>query len=405
MAASIVDSIAQSMSSGLISKLSATTGETTSNIETGLSVAIRAITASVAMRANDTAAMEQIHAMASDPANDLSVPGRAESLVSRVTTGSTETSASDFVQSLLLGNRLPNMSDSLATHAGVSTATARALFGVATSLLLSYLGKMIKADRLDAPALSNRLAAERESIVAGLPAALSKFYPSVGATAAAVSATIPAPAPLAAGPVAATEDEKWRSTLTWAIPAALVALGVWTIVAFFGLMRVPEYAEDGSVVPKAVGTSGFVNHELPDGVSLRFPPTGTEAGLLAFIQSPESVAEERWFEFDRLNFETNSAVVQSDSREQLSNIASILRAYPSVSLKIGGYTDSTGTPAANMQLSQMRAEAVVDQLRNMGVDANRLTAEGYGQDRPVGDNGTIDGRAQNRRVAVRVTAK
>lgn len=404
MSASIVDSIAQSMSSGLISRLSAATGETTPNIETGLSAAIRAMTASVATRANDPAAMEQIHAMALDPANDLSLPERVESLVSRVTTGSTETSSSDFIRSLLLGNRLSNMSDSLASDAGVGTATARALFGVATSLVLSYLGRMIRTDRLDPPALSNRLDAERESILAGLPPALSKFYPSTGAPALDRSVATSAGEPLATNRVPATGGERWRRTLTWVLPAALVALGLWSMVGYFALMRVPEYAADGTVA-KAVGTGGSVKHELPDGVRLRFAPTGTEAGLLAFIQSPESVATERWFEFDRLHFETDSAVVRNDSREQLSNIASILRAYPEVSLKIGGYTDSTGNPAANMQLSRMRAEAVRDQLQAMGVDANRLVSEGYGQERPVGDNSTVEGRAENRRVAIRVTAK
>jgi len=327
-----------------------------------------------------------------------------------VTTDSSGTSSSDFIQSLLLGNRLSNMSDSLAGYAGVSAATARSLFGIATSLVLSYLGKIIRADRLDPSALSNRLAAERESIVAGLPPALAKFYPSVGATtigttATDASATIPSGAPITVDHVATTDDEKRRATLTWAIPAALVALGVWSIVAFFGLMRTPEYSEDGSVQPAAVGTSGVVTHELPGGVNLRFPPNGTEAQLLSFIQGSGPVSKENWFEFDRLNFETGSAVMKSDSGEQLSNIAAILQAYPAASLKIGGYTDNTGDPAPNMRLSQMRADAVRDQLREMGIDASRLETEGYGIQRPVADNSTVEGRAQNRRVAIRVTAK
>ena len=400
--ASIVDTIAQSMSSALISQLSTTTGDTTSNIETGLSAAIRAMTASVAMRADDPGAMEQIHAMAIDPASDLSSPDRTEELVSREISGSNGTSPSDFLQSLLLGNRMSNMSESLASYAGVSTATARSLFGIATSLVLSYLGRMIRADRLDPSALSDRLAAERESTVAGLPPALSKFYPSVEATAQSILPTIPLGAPLAADHVATTAAEKRRATLTWAVPAAIVALGVWTIVGYFSMMRTPEYSDDG--LP-AVGTSGFEKRELPDGVKLRFPPTGTEARLLTFIQSSEPETRENWFEFDRLHFETGSAVLKNDSTEQLSNIAEILQGYPLVSLKIGGYTDNIGNPATNMRLSEMRAEAVRDQLQGMGIDPSRLTAEGYGDQHPVADNSTAEGRAQNRRVAIRVTSK
>lgn len=74
MAASLVDTIAQSISPGLISKLGTITGESTSNLEKGLGTAIRAMTASAAMRANDPEAMNQIHGMALDPANDLSAP-------------------------------------------------------------------------------------------------------------------------------------------------------------------------------------------------------------------------------------------------------------------------------------------------------------------------------------------
>ena len=402
MAASIVDTIAQSVSSGLISKLSTTTGETTSNIEKGLGAAIRAMTASVAMRANDPDAIEQIHSMAVDPDNDLSLPDRAEGLVSRLTTGSTGTSASDFIQSLLLGNRFSNMSDSLASYAGVSSATARSLFGIATSLVLSYLGKMVRTDRLDPSALSKRLAGEQESIMAGLPPVLSRFYPPVGATAKDVSATIPSPAPAAANRAASAEPR--RSVLTWVMPAALVAFAVWAIVGLFDNTRAPKYARNESV-PRAVGTSGFVTTELPSGVNLRFSPNGTEARLLALIRSSQPVTRARWFEFDRLQFETDSAVLKSGSTEQLSNIAAILKAYPAATVKIGGYTDNTGDAAANVRLSQMRAEAVRDQLQGMGIDPSRLAAEGYGGQHPVADNNTAEGRAQNRRVAIRVTAR
>jgi hypothetical protein len=121
--------------------------------------------------------MDQIHRMALDPDNDFSVPGRVENFFSRATTGSSQATSSDLIQSLLLGNRVSNMSDSLARYAGVSNAIARSLFGIAASLVLSYIGKMVRTDRLDSSALANRLAAERESIVSGLPAALAKFYP------------------------------------------------------------------------------------------------------------------------------------------------------------------------------------------------------------------------------------
>src|SRR5262249_32007068 len=70
---------------------------------------------------------------------------------------------------------------------------------------------------------------------------------------------------------------------------------------------------------------------------------------------------------------------------------------------VGGYTDNTGDPGANQKLSQDRATAVFTELVTLGVPAQRMSAEGYGQQYPVADNSTDSGRAQNRRIALRVT--
>jgi outer membrane protein OmpA-like peptidoglycan-associated protein len=82
-----------------------------------------------------------------------------------------------------------------------------------------------------------------------------------------------------------------------------------------------------------------------------------------------------------------------------------LKAYPNVHLKLGGYTDNTGNPAANMALSAARAKNVMDALVAKGIDDSRLASEGYGDQYPAGDNSTEEGRQQNRRIALRVTQK
>ena len=93
------------------------------------------------------------------------------------------------------------------------------------------------------------------------------------------------------------------------------------------------------------------------------------------------------------------------SNDQLTNIAEILKAFPKAKLKIGGYTDNVGDAAANLKLSAERAANVKAALVAMGIGAERLESEGYGQDHPVADNAADEGRAQNRRIAVRVTEK
>jgi outer membrane protein OmpA-like peptidoglycan-associated protein len=106
-----------------------------------------------------------------------------------------------------------------------------------------------------------------------------------------------------------------------------------------------------------------------------------------------------------VNFETDSARVRADSQEQLRNTAAILSAYPQIHVKIGGYTDNSGDPAANRRLSEERATAVMNALKDNGITADRLEAEGHGDQHPIADNSTPEGRARNRRVAIRVTSR
>jgi outer membrane protein OmpA-like peptidoglycan-associated protein len=150
----------------------------------------------------------------------------------------------------------------------------------------------------------------------------------------------------------------------------------------------------------------FFTRRLPNGVELDIPSLGIENKVVEFIEDTGQPLEPaRWFDFDRLLFATNSATLEPQSQEQLGNIAKILEAYPSVRVKIGGYTDNTGSPAANLKLSQDRATSVRNELVRLGVPGERLEAEGYGQEHPVADNSTEAGRAQNRRIALRVTQR
>jgi len=77
---------------------------------------------------------------------------------------------------------------------------------------------------------------------------------------------------------------------------------------------------------------------------------------------------------------------------------------PASSAVVRGYTDSTGNPAHNLQLSQRRAQAVVDYLVAHGVSSSQLRSEGFGADNPVASNATAAGRAQNRRVTIEFNA-
>lgn len=99
-----------------------------------------------------------------------------------------------------------------------------------------------------------------------------------------------------------------------------------------------------------------------------------------------------------VNFELNSAKLNADSMAALDIVADSLLKNPDAKLEVGGHTDNKGSAAYNKKLSAARAKSVMDYLVQKAVPAARLTAKGYGLEKPIADNKTADGRAQNRRV-------
>lgn len=99
-------------------------------------------------------------------------------------------------------------------------------------------------------------------------------------------------------------------------------------------------------------------------------------------------------------FATGSAALRPDLKRDLDAVASNLLRYPDSTIEIAGHTDNTGTAALNQDLSQRRANAVADVLRQAGVPNRRIVAFGRGEDFPIASNLTPDGRALNRRVEI-----
>lgn len=158
--------------------------------------------------------------------------------------------------------------------------------------------------------------------------------------------------------------------------------------------------------PATGAAAAMTGLELPGGASIQVSASGIETQLVGFIKDAgKPVSKDTWFEFDRLLFKTGSAELEASSSAQIANIAAILKAFPAVKLKIGGYTDNVGDSKKNLTLSSDRAKAAMAAIVAQGIAADRLEAEGYGDTVPLADNSTEEGRAKNRRTAARVTAK
>lgn len=103
-----------------------------------------------------------------------------------------------------------------------------------------------------------------------------------------------------------------------------------------------------------------------------------------------------------VEFATNSATLTASSRPVLDDVADDLKKHPRLKVELQGHTDSRGTDAYNLDLSQRRADSVRDYLIAQGVSGLQLVAKGYGESEPIADNNTDKGRLENRRVVMRV---
>lgn len=101
-----------------------------------------------------------------------------------------------------------------------------------------------------------------------------------------------------------------------------------------------------------------------------------------------------------IHFDTGKAEILAESRPIIDEIVSLLKKRPSLRVGVEGHTDNTGTPVGNKTLSEARAKSVVAAIVAAGINSNRLQAAGYGQERPIADNRTEEGRAKNRRVEI-----
>lgn len=138
--------------------------------------------------------------------------------------------------------------------------------------------------------------------------------------------------------------------------------------------------------------------------------SSTESNLHRFLSDQQVQVDtvdltRGWYNFDRVYFEAGKATLTAASLNQLRNVAALLRAYPTARIKLGGYTDDTGTYKVNKALSEARARTAWASLIEMGISPSRVDARGYGPNYSIASNATEEGRAMNRRLSVKVVQK
>lgn len=328
----------------------------------------------------------------------------------------------DLVKNLF-GSQSDNLLGKLASFSGSKVSSTTGLLGMAAPMIMGWLGKFSNDKGLSATGLASLLGNEKSSIMSAIPSGLGL----TDVFSKAFSISVPK-----VGTYKAPEPEKIEigGNNKWLLPL-LIILGLAALI-WWWLSRnkteevvekvettVVEAAKDATVsLNGALDSLGnFIYNvgslkeiTLPDGYKLNVGENGSEMKLFNFLNDNTVMVNETdktqgWISLDRVYFETGKDILTKESVVQLRHIASILKAFPNATIKMGGYTDNTGDSAKNVALSADRAKAAMNELAGLGVDASRLSSEGYGPMHPVSTNDTPQGRAMNRRVDVRVTKK
>ncbi len=130
--------------------------------------------------------------------------------------------------------------------------------------------------------------------------------------------------------------------------------------------------------------------------------SGTLSGLRVDAKGCAVETEAQSVVLKGVTFLPGSATLTAEARTVLETATAALSGQKSLKVELGGYTDSQGKDAANQALSQRRANSVRQHLMDKGIEGDRLTAVGYGETQPIADNNTVAGRAENRRVELKI---
>jgi outer membrane protein OmpA-like peptidoglycan-associated protein len=130
------------------------------------------------------------------------------------------------------------------------------------------------------------------------------------------------------------------------------------------------------------------------------PPLENEKGqpVIAQEREPQKLEINKVYTLKHVYFETGKARLNTHSQKELDQIVEVLQNDPTLIISVSGHTDNTGDEKENLELSQRRAEAVIDYLSAKGIATSRLIAKGYGSTKPLTSNDTEQGRENNRRV-------
>jgi outer membrane protein OmpA-like peptidoglycan-associated protein len=439
----ILKFLMEQFSPELISKLGSTIGENTENTQKALTSAVPSILGGLmntASSSNGVSSIESIMKMAISSEVGVNFMSMLES---NEETSKVNSMGTNMLTNLF-GNKVEAVSNSIASSSGIQVSSASTLIGMITPYIMGKLGAQANSTSIGVNGLMSLLSSQKESILGMMPSRfagalglenLSTLGDGIAGTTKNITSNINSNSK-----VDATINAGNNSIMKWILPLLLLLLAgtmLWyflkgcnnnaggnigTDITNIAGTAKKDILNGGTDIANSIDNAGdsiknkttdaidglgaFFKRKLPNGIELNIPENGIENKLVKFVDDVNRpVDKTTWYTMDRILFETGKSTLKKESDEQINNIVEIMKAYPAMQLKIGGYTDNTGDAKVNLKLSEERATTVMNAIVKKGIDLARLKAEGYGQEHPVATNDTEEGRQENRRIDVRITKK
>ncbi len=314
----------------------------------------------------------------------------------------------------IFGNNTSGITSLLSNFSGLKSASTTGLLSMALPAVLGLIGKHSSGG---ASGIASLLSSQKDNIAAAVPSGLN-LSSVLGGTTSTVS-NMASSVKSTASNVVDDVEESTGGAMRYLLPLLLLiaaAIGAYYLfVKGCNKPAEPVVVKDTAVVatpPVAdvMPTHTLTKVKLADGSFIDAYKGGIEDQLVAFLDNKSlavDTAKGNWFDFDNLNFKLGKSDITDSSMVQVKNLMAILKAYPAAKFRIGGYTDSSGNPEANLKLSQARAGAVKTAIVAAGANAAQLAeAKGYGsQFAKESPKASDEARKKDRRTAVRVMAK
>ena len=421
----LMDMAKSYLTNELVSKASSSLGESEGGISKIISAAVPSLISSIADKTSTTEGAHEVAKMAADQ-HSSGLLGSLGNFFGGDNSSSMLGGGASIISSLLGGGKGNMLTSLISNFAGSKSSSVGTILSMVAPAILGMIGKHSSDNNVSASGLGSLMSGQKDLAMKALPAGFSLSSLTSGATAAVSNA---------ATDTYNNVEEKAGGMGKILLPLILLAglaLGAWYFfkdgckgttetTAPVAEVKTPEVAVAPPVVaaPAAtVGADGLVNYdlgamgdvELPGGVKINCAANGFENTLLNFIKNGAIDTVDKkanWFNMHDVQFVSGkTAYATPKAMAQIKNVAAILKAYPKVVIKLGGNTDISGDAAANIALSQSRANQVMKDVIASGAGATQLKeAKGYGSEFALAKAGDKAGMAQDRKTTAKVSAK